>query len=116
VAGTGACALLQPEESPISTDTPPPAAQPSSTAATAPPDPTSSTTPSPQPTEEDHRAQIAFVKTTDRADGVRRALDLLGINPADGKNVILKPNFNSADSPPGSTHNDVLRTLVASLW
>jgi uncharacterized protein (DUF362 family) len=115
-AGTGACALIQPEESPAPTDTNTPAAHPPSTATTAPPDPTSATTSSPQPTEEDHRAQVAFVKTTDRTDGVRRALNLLGINPANEKNVVLKPNFNSADSTPGSTHNDVLRTLVASLW
>jgi uncharacterized protein (DUF362 family) len=58
---------------------------------------------------------VAFVKTTDRTAGVRRALDLLGINPADGKSVLLKPNFNSGDPAPGSTHNDVLRTLVESL-
>jgi uncharacterized protein (DUF362 family) len=60
-------------------------------------------------------AQVAFVKTSDRADGVRRALDLLEINPIDGKNLFLKPNFNSADPAPGSTHNDVLRELVLYL-
>jgi uncharacterized protein (DUF362 family) len=59
---------------------------------------------------------VSFVKTRDRAEGVHRALELLGINPANGKTVILKPNFNSADSVPGSTHNDILRTLVESLW
>jgi uncharacterized protein (DUF362 family) len=30
--------------------------------------------------------------------------------------VLLKPNFNSADPAPGSTHNDVLRALVEELW
>ncbi len=30
--------------------------------------------------------------------------------------MLLKPNFNSADPAPGSTHNDVLRTLVEALW
>jgi uncharacterized protein (DUF362 family) len=60
-------------------------------------------------------AQIAFVKTSDRADGVRRSLDLLEINPASGKNLFLKPNFNSADPAPGSTHNDVLRELILHL-
>ncbi|MDF1512279.1 MAG: twin-arginine translocation signal domain-containing protein, partial [Anaerolineae bacterium] len=67
--------------------------------------------PVPQPTQAPRQAQVAFVKTTDRADGVRRALDLLGINPVAGKTVLLKPNFNSADPTPGSTHDDVLRTL-----
>lgn len=56
--------------------------------------------------------QVAFVKTLDRAEGVRQAIDLLGINPVDGKSVFLKPNYNSADPAPGSTHPDVLRALV----
>jgi uncharacterized protein (DUF362 family) len=29
-----------------------------------------------------------------------------------GGNVLVKPNYNSADPPPGSTHDDVLRTLI----
>jgi uncharacterized protein (DUF362 family) len=29
-----------------------------------------------------------------------------------GGNVLVKPNYNSADPPPGSTHDDVLRTLM----
>lgn len=59
--------------------------------------------------------QIAFVKTTDRAAGVNKALDLLGTNPVRGKSLFLKANFNSADPTPGSTHNDTLRTLVQRL-
>jgi len=58
---------------------------------------------------------IAFIKTTDRAAGVRTAIDLLGINPVAGKKVLLKPNFNSADPAPGSTHPDTLRTMVLKL-
>jgi uncharacterized protein (DUF362 family) len=60
-------------------------------------------------------SKVAFVKTTDRAEGVRKALDLLGSNPVSGKSVLLKPNFNSDDPAPGSTHPDVLRTLVLEL-
>lgn len=60
-------------------------------------------------------ARVAFVKTNNRAEGVRQAIALLGINPVLGKNVFLKPNFNSADPPPGSTHPDVLTALVATL-
>jgi uncharacterized protein (DUF362 family) len=58
---------------------------------------------------------VALVKTTDRADGVRRALALSGALDVAGKNIFLKPNFNSADPAPGSTHPDVLRALVQSL-
>ncbi|MCW5852208.1 MAG: DUF362 domain-containing protein [Anaerolineae bacterium] len=60
-------------------------------------------------------ARVAFVKTRDRAEGVRRAMRLLGVNAVQGKSVILKPNFNSADPTPGSTHPTVLRTLVQEL-
>lgn len=59
--------------------------------------------------------QVAFVKTRDRTDGVLRAIDILGINPVNGKCVFFKPNFNSADPAPGSTHPDILRSLVLKL-
>lgn len=57
-------------------------------------------------------ATVAFVKTRDRAEGVAHALDLLGVNPVEGKRVLIKPNYNTADPCPGSTHNDTLRALV----
>jgi uncharacterized protein (DUF362 family) len=60
--------------------------------------------------------RVALVKTEDRAHGVRRALDLLEIRPTQGKRVFLKPNYNSADPAPGSTHPDVLRALSEWLW
>ena len=60
-------------------------------------------------------AQVAFVKTQDRATGVNKALDLLGFNGVPGKDLFLKPNFNSADPTPGSTHNDTLSALVQRL-
>lgn len=61
------------------------------------------------------KSRVAFVKTTDRADGVRRALALLGPAPFGGKDVFVKPNFNSADPTPGSTHIDTLNALVGEL-
>lgn len=57
-------------------------------------------------------SQVALIRTSDRAGGVRRALTLLGTNGPAGGRVLLKPNYNSADPAPGSTHSDVLRTLV----
>lgn len=60
-------------------------------------------------------AQVAFVKTSDRAEGVRRALELLDYRASEGQSIFLKPNFNSADPAPGSTHNDALRELVVQL-
>jgi uncharacterized protein (DUF362 family) len=122
VAGTGGCGFIQADESPTSTNTQASTVNRSAPTSTNtqvttidPESPVSSSTPTMQPTQEITRAQVAFVKTADRAEGVRRALDLLGSNPVNGKTVMLKPNFNSADPAPGSTHNDILRTLVESL-
>jgi uncharacterized protein (DUF362 family) len=61
------------------------------------------------------KSRIALVRTPDRASGIKRAVDLLGINPVKGKDVLLKPNFNTADPFPGSTHNDTLRHLILKL-
>ena len=66
-------------------------------------------------TQEALMSQVAFVKTNDRSFGVNMALDLLEINPIRGKSLFLKPNFNSADPAPGSTHIDTLRALVLRL-
>ena len=73
--------------------------------------------PTAAPTEvaQDGIARLALVKTRDRAAGVRRAIELLGTNPAAGKDVFLKPNFNSADPTPGSTHLEVLAAIVMTL-
>jgi uncharacterized protein (DUF362 family) len=59
--------------------------------------------------------KVSLVRTTDRTDGVRRAISLLDANPVEGKTVVLKPNFNSTDRTPGSTHIDTLRALVQHL-
>ena len=60
-------------------------------------------------------SRVAFVKTADRATGVARAVDLLGLKSFDGRDLFIKPNFNSADTPPGSTHNDTLIALIHKL-
>lgn len=60
-------------------------------------------------------AQVVLVKTDDRLAGTKRALDLLGLRSYKGSDIFLKPNFNSADATPGSTHNDVLTALVQRL-
>jgi uncharacterized protein (DUF362 family) len=56
--------------------------------------------------------RVALVRSDDRKAGVRKALELLNINPCRGKEVLLKPNFNTSDPTPGSTHTDVLRELL----
>ena len=60
-------------------------------------------------------SKISLVRTESRTEGVPRAIALLQSNPVQGKAVVLKPNFNSADLTPGSTHIDTLRSLVLTL-
>ncbi|TFG08413.1 DUF362 domain-containing protein [Candidatus Heimdallarchaeota archaeon] len=59
--------------------------------------------------------QVALISTSDRLEGTTQAIDLLGINPVENKEVILKPNFNTADPPPASTSIDTLRSLILKL-
>lgn len=60
-------------------------------------------------------AHVAFVKTNDRAAGVAKAIDLLSLGGFHGKDLFIKPNFNSADPTPGSTSEDALSALVKKL-
>jgi uncharacterized protein (DUF362 family) len=60
-------------------------------------------------------ARVAFVKTMDRAAGTARAIDLLDLGGFGGKDLFVKPNFNSADPAPGSTHEDTLVALLRKL-
>jgi uncharacterized protein (DUF362 family) len=61
------------------------------------------------------KTKISLVKTADRLTGIKKAIELLGLNPVKDKDVLLKPNFNTADRYPGATHNDTLINLVLHL-
>jgi uncharacterized protein (DUF362 family) len=61
-------------------------------------------------------SRVAVVKTTERKEGVRNVLKAFGSNPCKGKDVLIKPNFNTADPTPGSTHNDTLTALIEEIW
>ena len=61
-------------------------------------------------------SKISICSTSDRKDGVKAAVNALGFNPVKGKNVLIKPNFNTADIAPGSTHIDILSSLIDVLW
>lgn len=62
------------------------------------------------------KSRVALVKTESRKYGVKALLKTLKGNPVKGKEVLIKPNFNTADLFPGSTHNDTLTTLVEEIW
>jgi len=55
---------------------------------------------------------VALIRTSDRKEGVRRALSLLNPMGMAGKQVMVKPNFNTADPAPAGTHNDTLAQIV----
>ena len=70
----------------------------------------------PNPYVRDGRALVSFVRETGDLKGdIRRAVDLIGglgksIGPQD--RILLKPNFNSDDPPPGSTAMDFLGAAI----
>ncbi|HEX7540742.1 MAG TPA: DUF362 domain-containing protein, partial [Anaerolineales bacterium] len=103
-----ALGLITPTQMPTSSAIPTASSTP-----TLSPSLTSSPTPTATP---DPRTPVVLVKTRDRVAGIRKALDLWGQNPVEGKTVALKANFNSANLSPASTHPDTLRTLVQELW
>jgi len=59
--------------------------------------------------------KVSLVKSNNRHEALKRSIELLEINPVKGKKVVLKPNFNTADPYPGSTHPETLRRLVEYL-
>lgn len=59
--------------------------------------------------------KVSLVRTKNRSEGVRRAIELLELKSFKDKNVVLKPNFNSADPAPGSTHIETLQAIIILL-
>ena len=59
---------------------------------------------------------VSLIETDDREAGISRALSLLDLEGEfAGKDILIKPNFNTADPFPASTHNDTLRKIVEEL-
>ncbi len=61
------------------------------------------------------KAVVALVKTQDRKEATQKVCRLFGLSSLDNKKVMIKPNFNTADPCPGSTHNDTLQQLVIEI-
>ena len=66
--------------------------------------------------ENSDKSKVAFVSTEDRKTGVTSSIQALGMNPIKNKDVLIKPNFNTADVTPGSSHNDTLVALIEEVW
>ncbi len=59
--------------------------------------------------------RVVLVSTTDRADGVRQALELLQPPSFQDKRVFIKPNYNTGDPAPAATDPAVLEALVQAV-
>lgn len=63
---------------------------------------------------------VTLCNSDDRQYGVKSVIAAIGLdqsnNPIQGKRVLLKPNFNTADPVPGSTDNSTLEALIDELW
>jgi uncharacterized protein (DUF362 family) len=61
-------------------------------------------------------SKVVLIETDDRHRGVVEALSTLDSYAVKNKEIFIKPNFNTADEPPGSTHNDTLCALIDQIW
>ncbi len=59
--------------------------------------------------------RVVIVSTTDRAAGVRQAIELLQPPSFEGKRVFVKPNYNTGDPAPAATDPAVLEALVQEI-
>jgi uncharacterized protein (DUF362 family) len=57
-------------------------------------------------------SKVVVALDPDRTSGTRKVVKALGMPALSGKSVFVKPNFNTADPAPGSTHIDTLRTVI----
>ena len=64
---------------------------------------------------EKDRVSVAIVKTANRAEGIARAVALLGETDFGGKEVYLKGSYNSPDPFPATTHPEALDVMVRML-
>ena len=62
------------------------------------------------------KSRVSLAHNASRIEGLQQAVRSLGVNPVRNRHVLIKPNFNTADPAPGSTHNDTLVALVDEIW
>jgi len=62
------------------------------------------------------KSRVILAHNASRIEGLQQAVRALAVNPVRNRHVLIKPNFNTADPAPGSTHNDTLVALVDEIW
>ena len=58
------------------------------------------------------KSRVCVAYGPNRWAGTKKAVAAFGMPDLTGKTVLVKPNFNTADLTPGSTHLDTLETVV----
>jgi len=61
------------------------------------------------------KSKVYIVKTADRIAGIHALLEKIDLSGLHNKKVIIKPNYNSDDPFPATTHLDTLRTVIRVL-
>ncbi|MHA1591959.1 MAG: DUF362 domain-containing protein [Candidatus Heimdallarchaeaceae archaeon] len=60
-------------------------------------------------------SKVSLVINQNREEATVQVIDLLGENRIEGKNVVLKPNFNTSDPAPGSSDIGTIKSLILKL-
>ncbi len=57
-------------------------------------------------------SKVAVALSSDRRTATEKVASIIGLPDLEDSEVFVKPNFNTADPAPGSTHNDTLDTII----
>lgn len=58
------------------------------------------------------RAKVAIALDPNRSRATKKVATAIGMPFTEDKEVLIKPNFNTSDPSPGSTHNDTLTSVL----
>lgn len=60
-------------------------------------------------------SKVAIALDQDRRRGARKVIDAIGMPEMEGRSILVKPNFNTSDPAPGSTHEHTLLTVIEAI-
>jgi uncharacterized protein (DUF362 family) len=63
-----------------------------------------------------NKSRVVFFETESHKVGAVSSMRTFDPNLTKNKDVLIKPNFNTSDYFPGSTHNETLVSLVDEVW
>lgn len=67
------------------------------------------------PATSTEKTPVYLIKTTDRVAGIEMLLKKIDLSTLSGKKIVIKPNFNSNDPFPATTHLDTIKTVIKAL-